>query len=64
VWITIAVIGGLAFLAVTRGWFKTGLVLVVLTGVLLAGTAIGPHLQQGAVTGVNGVISTLYAFFH
>lgn len=63
-WITIAIIGGVAFLALTRGWLKSGLVLVALAGVLLAGTAIGPHLQNGAEAGVNGVISTVYAFFH
>jgi hypothetical protein len=63
-YIVCAIVGGIGVFAFFRGWNKTGLMLLVLFGVMLATTAIGPHLQHGVATGVDAAITTISSFFH
>ena len=53
-----------AVFAFSRGWVKIGFTFLILFGVMLATTAIGPHLQNGVTTGIDSALNTAYAFFH
>lgn len=64
VYLVCAIVGVIAVFAFSRGWGKTGVVMIVLFGVMLATTAIGPHLQHGVATGVDAAITTVSSFFH
>lgn len=63
-WIVCVILGAIALFTLSRGWFKIGIAFVLLTGVMVATTNVGPHLQHGTETGVDGLISTVQAFFH
>jgi hypothetical protein len=63
-YVACAILGVIAVFAFSRGWNKAAIGSLLLAGVMLATTAIGPHLQNGVTTGIDAGISTLYAFFH
>jgi hypothetical protein len=64
IYVVCAIVGGLATIAFWRGWHRTGVITLVLFGVMLALTAIGPNLQHGITIGVNNAIDTAKAFFN
>jgi hypothetical protein len=63
-YIACAILCVIAMFTLSRGWVKTGIAFVLLTGVMVATTNIGPNLQHGVQAGVDGTISTVKAFFH
>jgi membrane associated rhomboid family serine protease len=64
VYLVCAILGVLAVVAFGRGWTKSGFAALVLFGVMLATTAIGPNLQHGVSTGVDSAITTVKSFFN
>lgn len=64
VYLVCSILGVIAVFAFSRGWAKSGFVMLILFGVMLATTAIGPHLQNGVSTGVDSAVSTVKSFFN
>lgn len=64
IYVVCAIVGGFAALAYGRGWNKAGTLGLILFGVMLALTAIGPNLQHGITTGVDAAITTAKSFFN
>jgi hypothetical protein len=64
VYVVCVVLGIVAVFAFSRGWAKSGFAMLILFGVMLATTAIGPNLQHGVSTGVDSAITTVKSFFN
>lgn len=64
VYVVLTIVGGLAAAALFKGWWKTGVILVIVFGIMAATTPAGPHVQNGAQAGVDGLINTIQALFH
>ena len=64
VYLVCSILGVIAVFAFSRGWAKSGFAMLILFGVMLATTAIGPNLQHGVTTGVDSAISTAKSFFN
>lgn len=64
VYVVCAILGILAVVAFGRGWVKSGFATLILFGVMLATTAIGPNLQHGVSTGVDSAVTTVKSFFN